>query len=538
MDALIRREDFEIQNENKATSSLGESQSLKIVELESDSLMFKWLRKPDFQRTTAYWTPQKIAGFIHSFLNGDLIPALIFWQSESSGSIFVIDGAHRLSALVAWVHDDYGDRNISIPFFDARIPDEQAKAANETRRLIAQQIGTYAEIKHGANLSDERKRFAAKLAAGGVVLQWVKGDSTRAYRSFHTINTEQTPIGEIERRFIRDRKGPNAIASRALVSAGTGQFSRSSFSDANKSEIKKIAKEIYEDLFVPPLDTPIKTLDLPVAGRSYSADSMGMILDFVEFVNRNRNPGIDPPKPRRKRKLDILAATMTNDEDGSTTIQFLKNVRRASSLIAGTKPESLGLHPAVYFYSATGNYQPSAFLAAVSFVLEIQENNRLNKFTECRKEFEELLLKYKHFINEIVRKYGSGHRSLNALAKLYQHLFDGVANKKSESEIMPALAEDDRLGFLKPIIDDDRGTKKEFTSDRKSAIYLREALDRAVCCKICGARVHLKSISIDHIQRKVDGGLGSEENGQVSHPYCNSGYKEHMNHLQNTIVQN
>lgn len=73
---------------------------MKVVELEVGSLMYKWLRKPDFQRTTSHWPPSKVAGFIKSFFSGDLIPALILWQSDASG-IFVIDGAHRLSALIA-----------------------------------------------------------------------------------------------------------------------------------------------------------------------------------------------------------------------------------------------------------------------------------------------------------------------------------------------------------------------------------------------------------------------------------------------------
>ncbi|WP_372726522.1 HNH endonuclease [Nostoc sp. C057] len=31
--------------------------------------------------------------------------------------------------------------------------------------------------------------------------------------------------------------------------------------------------------------------------------------------------------------------------------------------------------------------------------------------------------------------------------------------------------------------------------------------------------------SIDHIKRKADGGLGTLENAQLTHPYCNTTYK-------------
>lgn len=532
LDALIRREDFEVLSDSKKIETLDLAPSLKVVELESDSVMYKLLRKPDFQRTTAHWAPEKVAAFIKSFLEGDLIPAIILWRSTVSGSIFVIDGAHRLSALIAWVHNDYGDERISIPFFETFIPPEQKRAAEQTRKIIQDTVGSYAEIKFAmnsqTNVSPERLLYASTLGASGIKLQWVPGDALRAERSFHTINTEQTPIGEIELRMIRDRRCPNTIATRSLIRAGTGNSYLSSFLETNRDQIKLLAKEIYDDLFVPPLDTPIKTLDLPVAGRGYSSDSVKMILDLVEFINKRNPEASELKKSKRKPKPDILAPTMTEDRDGTATIAFLRNVRKASSRIAGTRPESLGLHPAVYFYSATGGYQPTAFLAAISFVQDLEKKNELNIFTSNRKEFEELLLKYKHFINQIVRHYGSGNRSLTALIKLYRYVFDGTVSKQQETEIVPILIEDQHLAFLKTIVDSDKGIKKDFSSERKSAVYLREAIQKALCCGVCGARVHTRSISIDHKQRKADGGRGVEDNGQLSHPYCNTGYKEYL----------
>lgn len=480
--------------------------------------MYKWLRKPDFQRRTSHWSPEKVVGFIESFVTGDLIPSLILWQSTVSGSIFVIDGAHRLSALIAWVLDDFGDGNVSLPFFEGHIPPEQKNAADETRRLVANRVGTYAEIKHSQNLSPEKAKFASQVAAGGVTLQWVKGDATRAERSFHTINTEATPLGDLELRLIRDRHCPNAIATRALVAAGTGQYCRSSFSDESKSQIKNLAKEIYDDLFVPPLKTPIKTLDLPVAGRSYSSDSVKMILDLVEFLNKSEP---QTGAKTRKKKPDILAPTMEQDQDGAETVRFLNNVRHASSRIAGTRPASLGLHPAVYFYSATGNYQPSAFLATISFVLGLESRNKLGIFTANRQSFEELLLECKPFMNFIVARYGSGHRSLAALINLFQYLFDGAVNGQPREALLPTLLADEKLKFLETKLDS-KGIAKDFKTDRKSAVYLREALDKALRCKICGARIHSQAITVDHKVKRETGGSASVDNAQLAHPFCNS----------------
>ncbi len=399
LDGLIPREYFEVEPEAKLRK-MEESPKMKIMELENDSFMFTRLRKPDFQRTTAHWTPVKIAGFVKSFVSGDLIPAVILWQSDTSGDIFVIDGAHRLSTLIAWVHDDYGDRKRSLAFSNGKIPKDQEKAAKETRDRIAGMVGSYVELKHGKDQSSEREAYSSNLASGGITLQWVRGDADTAARSFHTINTEQTPIGDLEVRLIRDRRCPNAIAARSLVQVGQGRFYFSNFPKENQTSIRTIAQAIYDDLFVPPLDTPIKTLDLPVAGRSYSADSLKLILDVVEFVNKKAP---DDPAPRRKRRKDrspdILTPTMPIDQDGAATIEFLKNMRTASSRISGTSPESLGLHPAVYFYSATGSYQPTAFIAAISFTRELESKQRIPLFTEHRHDFEELLLRYKFLIS-------------------------------------------------------------------------------------------------------------------------------------------
>ncbi|MGH7074337.1 MAG: HNH endonuclease [Stellaceae bacterium] len=66
----------------------------------------------------------------------------------------------------------------------------------------------------------------------------------------------------------------------------------------------------------------------------------------------------------------------------------------------------------------------------------------------------------------------------------------------------------------------------EFTNDTKSQIFYKDAIGRAAACPICGGLLDpAKSVSYDHIQRVSDGGLGTPENGQMVHPYCNSGVK-------------
>lgn len=70
------------------------------------------------------------------------------------------------------------------------------------------------------------------------------------------------------------------------------------------------------------------------------------------------------------------------------------------------------------------------------------------------------------------------------------------------------------------------GAAQNFTDEAKSAIYLRQSLANALTCPICGGLVDTnKSASYDHIKRKSEGGMGDSDNGQITHPYCNTAIK-------------
>ena len=114
LDALIQREDF-LAVEGADSGNAGKTSASRTDLLKGESF-YLTLRKPDFQRETAAWKPEAVKDFIKAFIDGDLIPAVICWQSPSRLS-FVIDGAHRLSAIIAWLNDDYGDGEDSIKFY-------------------------------------------------------------------------------------------------------------------------------------------------------------------------------------------------------------------------------------------------------------------------------------------------------------------------------------------------------------------------------------------------------------------------------------
>ena len=130
LDAMIPREDFALTEEEFAIDLFP---GFPISNLASDAPILKLLRKPDFQRETNHWTPNQITTFVASFLDNEVIPSLILWKSPNL--IFVIDGGHRLSALRAWMEDDYGDGAISLQFYKGEISDEQRRLARRARKL-------------------------------------------------------------------------------------------------------------------------------------------------------------------------------------------------------------------------------------------------------------------------------------------------------------------------------------------------------------------------------------------------------------------
>ncbi len=203
LDALIPREDFDIVEESQTTTGVAKN-TVEIRDLEKSSFFYGALREARFSKGNRKLVTEKIQDFVKTFLEGDLVPAIILWRSGQN--IFVIDGAHRLSALIAWVNDDYGDNTVSRAFFDNYLPQEQQKAADKTRALLKTSIGTYSEHKIAVEKPDTSRpevvTRARRLGSLAVQLQWVTGDAKKAEASFFKINQEATPIDKLNCEFL------------------------------------------------------------------------------------------------------------------------------------------------------------------------------------------------------------------------------------------------------------------------------------------------------------------------------------------------
>ena len=502
LDAFIKREDFYAESPKP-----GEEFSpveIGVIDLQASTLA-PLLRKPDFQRTTAAWTPERIKDFIKSFVDGDLIPAVIFWSSKT-GNIVVVDGAHRLSALLAWIHDDYGDKDISRAFQGHYSDSDQDAAAVATRILVNKKVGPFKWLMDAVekpDASEEEKTRSRKLRRRKIKVQWIEGDAEKAEDSFYRINLNSVRIDRTELYLIRNREKPLAIATRAIVQHGDGHPYWDKFTAKEAEDTITIAKELHALLFSPPYKEPIETTDLPIAGKAYAGGSMELILNLLEYSNKGR---------------------VQTGTTGENTVAALQRMWGVISLLTGRDNHSLGLHPAIYFYNhGTGAPQAEALMSVVRWITDLKERQWLPAFTKCRRSFEEFLLLNSHVVSAIIQKKGTRMRGVPTIISFYDLVLRELMDAADFTRIFRKLNADPSLkSFIAPP-DDHREYSREISDTVKSSVFLREALKGGLMCTICGARYRAGAFNWDHIIEASKDGRGDPHNIQQTHPYCNSG---------------
>ncbi|MFA6124662.1 MAG: DUF262 domain-containing protein [Sphingomonas sp.] len=515
LDAMIQRADFAIgANDGTTTEQI---QTLSVESLSSSSMIVPMLRKPDFQRETNQWTTQQLVTFLTSYLDLELIPSVILWRSPAY--VFVIDGGHRLSVLRAWIENDYGDGIVSQKYFGNEISDEQKRIADRVRKLVGAAVGTYAQVKDALVNPDsydrEMVQRARNMATRQLSLQWVVGDALKAESSFFKINTQGTPLDKTEETLLRNRKRPVAIAARSILRAGTGHKYWSQFDAEKAHQIVEISKEIHQLLFKPDLRQPIKTLALPLGGGASPVNALELLIRFTTLAcasQQTQYPAIE---------------SFPDDLDGDATITVLKKCLSVASWLTGNNAASLGLHPAVYFYTDQGRHSTDMFLAFVSLVsrkLTFNHKSFFAQFIKNRAEVEIFLINLKPLLALLINAVTSRAR----VQKLSEFI-EAIVSRADAGEPLDVkwaiefIAPNSRTKLLGAV---DAAAGQEFTRETKSAIFMRDSLQSALKCSICSGYLEPSvSVSYDHDTPVRDGGRGSVENGKLTHPYCNTGIK-------------
>jgi hypothetical protein len=250
LDALIRRADFEDGDQGPRRTGGGTAKvQVYVNDLKKNDFFFSALRKPDFQRETDDWDVNRIVDLIKCFVSKDVIPAVIIWEANN-GLLYLIDGAHRLSALAAWVNDDYGDGELSKLLYDGVIPDEQIAIASQVRSAVNKTVGSFADHVLSSNHPDKVKPHivsqATALGSAAIPIQFVIGSFAKAEDSFKKINEQGASLNTTERKILVGRKTPRCITARAVVKGGKGYNYWAAFDDETQTKLQDSAKSLFE----------------------------------------------------------------------------------------------------------------------------------------------------------------------------------------------------------------------------------------------------------------------------------------------------
>ena len=524
LDALIPREDFIAPLGDGGTPGAGGKESASATDLKRGESFFETLRKPDFQRETAAWSPSNVCDFIEAFVSNDLIPSVICWQSPARLT-FIIDGAHRLSAIIAWLEDDYGAGKRSVEFY-GKIPEEQERIHNKTRELVKKRIGSHVQWRTETSTPGSFPELSTKirgLAHAKVPLLWVPGsDATKAEKAFFTINQSAVEIDATELKILNARSKPNAVAARTIVRNATGKKYWESFTENGQQEVVSVAKSIYAALYIPPLQTPPRTEELPVAGHGYGSQTLPLIFDLVNIANRF---AVEDASKNKKKYLVPQAHAKPEERP---TLEAMRETARLVERITTTDPSSLGLHPAVYFYASNYRHQPTAVLAVAQFVRDIVDADTLLQFTRHRAAFENFLVGHKMYINQLTLRHGSMVKGFLQIRDYYRFIFEHIQSGRSEKEVEADLAASDKYQALVKERPTPSKKARAFSTEAKNAKLLKDVLNTAFVCRLCGARIDKKSMHLDHITEKSRGGPADIANSQWLHPYCDSTAKSRL----------
>ncbi len=515
LDALIPREDFEILSTLGSSGNTRNKGTLSIEDLKYDSFFYPALRKPIFQRETNEWDPEKVCNMIQSFVKGELVPAIILWRNQG-GYIFVIDGAHRLSSLGAWINNDYGDGNISLAYYGNYISQEQRDIAEKTRELVNQSIGSFEEIAQiGRNLAltddEKKKEFAKNLGALALQLQWVEGDASKAEDSFLKINQSATKISDAELELITSRDKAYAIAARAIVRAGKGYQYWSNFSKEYQKEILSDSKKIHKIMFGRNSPNNDDINSFSIGGVQSSNLTLDVVTQTVKICNSIEKTDKAPIGTEKNVK------------------QCLKNTLLILEYINSKQPFSLGIHPFIYFYSDIGKHKIGSYYGFLLFVKELINNKQLNSFIEVREKFEQVIYQYNFLVQQIIRKNRQSKKAYSTIKDYFFCIMKIVKNNPQYTmeEIIYELKRTKGFAYLQTEIVDNEASevKGNFSRGKRQQVKLRTFVEKLPKCPVCNGYMDNFSTSVDHIDRKEDGGTDSILNAQLTHLYCNTTYK-------------
>lgn len=544
---------------------------LQLRDLMGDGQRLRLLRKPDFQRSTWAWTPQECVDLLESFIEGRVIPSIIMWNSPANGYDYILDGGHRVSVVLAWLTNRWG-RNIQdiAPFIDD--PDTREKinkAAIAVENLVRSRIGSIDLYKQASERLDEivyaggspkiemakpdfdRATFYQRLSKGDKHFHvlWVEGDYQTAEQSFLKINKSGRVLTEWETRIVEERDSSfmRFVMAVANPTAAPGYWPQEkSLTDEQRADVEHIVQGIQElnkSLFHPLLGKVVSQLTFPFM-QGPPADRPRYVAEFLTVTAGYRGQEAEIEKliteSRRNQPADFI-------EDGvqllDKALDLFKHLRGPSN-----QPLSLGIVPALYFYTEDSRYVRSLFYGFVYWMFhgsDIDIRTRKLLFSAFRGLFEALLIEHKAKLIEFIsRNRGSGPEVTAVTADALNVLLEGLCMYKSYTspEFIAYVRTKAKLDLSSSGLglrkSGEASERRQISPREKSQAVLTGLIANAITCEICGGKLDpTAGTQYDHVTLYSQGGESSLDNTRISHPFCNHS-REQIEKLQasNNII--
>lgn len=503
--------------------------------------VFPLLRKPDFQRETSSWTPEDCVSLLESIVNSLIIPSLIVWKSPENNLLYILDGAHRISVMRAWMLVDWGDKAPEDYYERHEYQDEIKRAAQVVRNLVKNRIGQYDDFDRAGKkyLEASRRGFAGEqlgqeefkrgifytemLQGAGFFIQEVSGDYEIAEASFLKINRSGQPLDDWETTLIENRNSSLARAVMSIANAGTGRYWPESTKDPSLDvklrHLTKTSEELHRKIFIPPLKTPIYDANVPFVAATKYFPKHAYLLELLPVIMKQTDVEEVFARDRDREPEVVIKNGLSIMERTLTVFDHLTG--------DSNNPLSLSLVPLFYFYTNIGRYVRSSLYGFITWLMSgSQENIRIRKiiFSAHRGRFEHVIFS-KDVASAITRRVGSGPRAIDATVKFYQELLEllvhtssGIETEEFRSQLKPIMTQ-----LTASIQKQTVGKGRRFTSNQKTTINLREIFKSALRCELCGGILDLRmGTQYDHAIPFSDSKITDVKQGRPTHPFCNN----------------
>lgn len=566
LDHLIKRQSIRFYGKEESGTSLISIQRLSDANIRYNDITSQWfdnIRKPDFQRETNAWTPFQCCEFIESVFMARIIPSIILWKNEENGLVYVLDGAHRLSIIRAWMTDDYGDKNID--YYERRDTDTIKLVAKETRDLINIRIGSYEDFKASYKILqqkiDEGKApkiemqeknfrqatFYSDIISGNAALfaQWEKGNYESAEQSFLRINRQGQPLNPAESTLIEFRKGSYSRVIMHIANAGEEGYywPQDNISEDQVAVVKSFgetAKSIYERLFIPSFTLPIKDLSVPLLVAPAYFQKHNYLMELIPLLTWNTIS--DEPS----QQIEYLSQDYQAESDvviKNAQIIFKTIDNKISHITSfNNDPKSMSMVPLFYWYNERGQFTRSLFYSWVYWLFQGSDENIFQRkliYTSNRENIELIFFHFKKEITSYAAESGAGLKAVKNLAIFFEKLINYFHERRNE-RIMFEQLETTISTFLnqkrqhKNIKRDGRTN----TIRDKTQSNINELFNSAIRCHICGGIVDLKfgGIQYDHVVKYKKIKETDPENLRPTHPFCNNNRDKIEDYRKGNII--